>query len=421
MNRRKFIQNSSILALPALFNGMPGLFGNHWLNRFSNPAQGEHILVLVQLFGGNDGLNTVIPLLQYDAYANARTRLAIDRKKVLPLSVADSSGLHPSLEGLQRLYLDGKLSILQSVGYPSPNFSHFRSSDIWMSASDSDKVIDTGWLGRYLNQLYPGYPNGYPQALFPDPPAIQIGNNSAFAFQGTSSPLSVNVINPEVQAMLGKGFADMDDNSKTADALAFVNMISAQSAAYGEVLRKAALSVKRQAAYPEGNALASDLKTVARLISSGLKTRVYLVSFDGFDTHAQQVNAHDSTTGRHAHLLKTVSDAILAFQQDLEFSGVHEKVIGMTFSEFGRRIKPNDSLGTDHGAAAPLFVFGSKVKGGIIGTDPVIPPHVSGDVNVPMQYDFRSVYASVLQNWLGVSAADVKTLLQKDLPLIPFL
>jgi len=423
MNRRKFIQNGSALALPVFISGMlPKALGNRLLlDQLTRNTSSDNILVLVQLFGGNDGLNTIVPLLQYDSYFKARQKLAISKTKVLPLSGIATCGLHPSLQGLQDLYDKGKLSVIQSVGYPAPNFSHFRSSDIWMSASDPDKLIDTGWMGRYLNQLYPGYPQGYPQPLAPDPLAIQIGTTTAFAFQGEKSPMSVNVINPDQKINLTQGFADVSMTGKSGDALSFVDMISRQSASYGEVIRQAALSVTRQSVYPEPNPLAADLKTVARLIKSGLQTRVYLVTYEGFDTHAQQANSNDSSTGRHADLLKTVGDAIQAFQNDLEFLGVQDRVMGMTFSEFGRRIAANDSLGTDHGAAAPLFVFGSKVKAGILGKDPLIPEKATTEDNIPMQFDFRSVYASVLQNWLGVAPADVKKVLQREFPLLSFI
>lgn len=423
MNRRKFIKNSSTLAIPVFINGMlPKAFGSPFgLNQLISNAANDHVLVLVQLFGGNDGLNTLVPLSQYDPYYKARQKLAINKNKVLPLSGITTSGLHPSLQGLRDLYDTGKLSIIQSVGYPAPNFSHFRSSDIWMSGSDASQVLDTGWMGRYLDQLYPGYPQGYPKQQAPDPLAIQIGTTTSFAFQGYRSPMSVNVVNPEQTSSLVNGFNYILQPGPCAEALSFVNMVSQQSASYGDVLRKAALSVMRQSAYPEPNSLATDLKTVARLIKSGLQTKVYLVSFEGFDTHAQQANENDSSTGRHADLLRTVGDAIQAFQRDLEFLGIQDRVMGMTFSEFGRRIASNDSLGTDHGAAAPLFVFGAKVKGGILGKDPVIPEKATTEDNIPMQYDFRSVYTSVLQNWLGVTSSDVRRVLQKEYEVLPFL
>lgn len=420
MNRRHFLKNGSALALPLVIKGMmPEVMGNTLWPQSLLHGESDRVLVLIQLFGGNDGLNTLVPLVQYDAYARARKELAIGRNKILPLSGVNSIGFHPALSGLRGLYDSGKLCVIQSVGYPEPNFSHFRSSDIWLSASDAGQSLDTGWMGRYLNQSYPSYPQGYPNLQTPDPLAVQVGTATSFIFQGSRSPMSVNVVDPERAAITSAAFGNTFIKGHGAEALSFVDMISRQSSAYGDVLKKAALSVTRQATYPEGNTLATDLKTVARLIKSGIRTKIYLVTCEGFDTHAQQVNAGNSSSGRHADLLTMVSDAVQAFQNDLEFLGIQDKVMGMTFSEFGRRIAANDSLGTDHGAAAPLFVFGSKVKAGILGKDPLIPEKATTEDNIPMQFDFRSVYASVLQNWLGVAPADVKKILGKEFPILP--
>lgn len=194
-----------------------------------------------------------------------------------------------------------------------------------------------------------------------------------------------------------------------------------QSQAYSQVIKKAADRVALQAEYPGNNSLAGQLKIIARLIKCELKTKIYLASFDGFDTHAQQVNQGDTSTGMHADLLKTVGDAIMAFQKDLEFLHIKDRVLGMTFSEFGRRIASNDSLGTDHGSAAPLFIFGSKAKGNIYGKGPEIPGKVTHDNNLSMQTDFRAVYASVLSDWMRVSKQDITNLLFKEFESLPFI
>lgn len=406
MKRKEFLRNSAVVMLPALLNGFSvKAFGNHPLLQaalHNRADDSDRVLVIIQLFGGNDGLNTVIPVSHYRNYYHARPNIAIAEQKILSLKGVDSVGLHPSLSGLRDIYNEGKLAILHSVGYENPNFSHFRSSDIWMSASQSDQTLNTGWAARYLDELYPGYPAGYPGSSMQDPLAIQIGTATSFTFQGYRSPMGVNISNPENVYDLSHGFNDPVPATGAGEKLGFIREIAAKSQSYSQVIKAAADKVTLQKEYPDNNSLATQLKIVARLIKGGLKTKVYLVSYDGFDTHAQQVMAGDTAVGRHADLLKTVGDAIKAFQLDLEWLNIHRNVTGMTFSEFGRRISSNDSLGTDHGAAAPLFVFGAAVKGNMYGTPPEIADTVTNDDNIPMQIDFRQVYASLLEQWMTV-------------------
>lgn len=425
MERRKFIANTSAVILPALLNGFSvKILGRE--NIFSSllgfsGTETDRVLVIIQLFGGNDGLNTVIPVSNYENYYNARKNIAIAEKNILRVKGNNAFGFHPVLTGFRDLYDEGKLAILQSVGYPSPNYSHFRSSDIWMSASDAIQSLNTGWVGRYLNHLQPQYPAGFPNEQNTDPLAIQIGTATSFVFQGIKSPMAVNIADPENVYNLVNGFTDTVPSTNGGRQLNFIRMVAQQSQAYSQVIKKAADKVTEQAAYPDNNSLAAQLKIIARLIKSGLKTKVYMASFDGFDTHAQQVNQGDTSTGRHADLLKTVGDAIKAFQEDLEFLHIQDRVLGMTFSEFGRRIASNDSLGTDHGAAAPLFIFGAKVHGNIYGKEPEIPGKVTNEDNLAMHTDFRSVYASILKNWMMISHRDNAGLLFKEFELLPFI
>jgi uncharacterized protein (DUF1501 family) len=425
MNRRKFIQNSSALAIPTLLNGlMVKAFGENSvfnsLLHHSN-TDTDNILVLVQLFGGNDGLNTVIPIDSFDKYIAARKNIAIAANKILPLTGITTAGLHPSLTGLRDLYNDGKLSIIQSVGYATPSFSHFRSSDIWLSGSDADETLNTGWMGRYLHLQHPAYPAGYPNTLSPHPLAIQVGTATSFALQGNKAPMGINVVDSGNTHIINNGFTDAVPATPGGKELSFIRQVAQQAQSYGEVLTAAAEKVKQQAPYPDNNPLASQLKLVAKLIKSGMQTKVYFVSYDGFDTHAQQVNANDTATGRHADLLKITGDAIKAFQDDLKFLELEDKVTGMTFSEFGRRIASNDSLGTDHGTAAPLFVFGKKVKSGIIGDNPELPDKVTNEDNLAMKIDFRAVYASLLKDWLIVPPDDLTALLRKEYGHLPII
>ena len=420
MDRRKFIQNTSALSIPVLLNGfMVKAFGENIFETLLTNSSSDKVLVLIQLFGGNDGLNTVIPLDNFSKYYNARKNIAIAENKIIHLDGINNTGLHPSLSSFRDLYNEGKLSIVQSVGYPQPSFSHFRSSDIWLSASDADKTIYTGLIGRYLEQQHPVYPTRYPNTATPHPLAIQIGNASSFIFQGSKVPMAVNVVDPNNIFGTPDGFQDITTQNQAGKALSFVRQIAQQSQAYGDVLKKAVGNVKQQKEYPQSNPVASQLKTVAQLIKGGLQTKIYLVTYDGFDTHAQQVEANDSSTGRHADLLKTVADAIKAFQDDLKFLGIEDRVAGLTFSEFGRRIVPNDSYGTDHGAAAPVFVFGKNVKGGIIGKNPAIPDKATTDDNLEMEIDFRAVYTSLLKDWLNVPADEVEKILSKKFESLP--
>lgn len=420
MNRRKFIQNTSALSIPLLLNGfMVKAFGENTFSSLLSNSDTDRVLVLIQLFGGNDGLNTVIPIDNYDKYFTARKNVAIAENKIIHLDGITNSGLHPSLSSFRDIYNDGKLSIIQSVGYPQPTLSHFRSSDIWLSASDADKVIYTGLMGRYLEQQYATYPTGYPNAITPHPLAIQIGTASSFLLQGSKVPMGVNVVDPNNVFSTSSGFQDVANQTQAGKALSFVRQIAQQSQSYGDVLKKTAANVKQQKEYPQANPVAAQLKTVAQLIKGGLQTKVYLVTYDGFDTHAQQVEANDSSTGRHADLLKTVADAIKAFQDDLKFLGIEDRVAGLTFSEFGRRIVPNDSYGTDHGTAAPVFVFGKKVKGGVIGKNPIIPDKATTDDNLEMEVDFRSVYTSLLKDWLNVPANEVEKILSRKFETLP--
>ncbi len=212
---------------------------------------------------------------------------------------------------------------------------------------------------------------------------------------------------------------DTAPNTPAGKELSYIRLVSQQTQQYSAVIKDAAAKVTAQVTYPTGNSLADQLKIVARLIKGGLSTRVYMVSFGSFDTHAVQANANDTTTGTHAILLQRVSDAIKAFQDDLKFLNVEDRVVGMTFSEFGRRIKSNASGGTDHGAAAPMFVFGKQVISGVVGATPIIPTSSTVNDNIPFQYDFRSVYATLLENWLCVKHEDLQNIMLKNFQTLP--
>ncbi|HYC39445.1 MAG TPA: DUF1501 domain-containing protein [Chitinophagaceae bacterium] len=416
MKRREFLQKSIPAAtlLPGLINGYSvrafGMESPLVQALLQSTTDTDHVLVIVQLAGGNDGLNTVIPISNYSAYVNARTNVAIPQGNILSLTGVNYAGLHPAMTGMQRIYNDGMMKVIQSVGYPQPNFSHFRATDIWMSASNSNQEVPTGWAGRYLGYEYPNFPIGYPNGSMPDPLAIQIGSTASLTFQGPVVNMGMSITNPTSFYNLISGTTDPVPNTPAGKELQFIRLVVQQTQKYATVIRGAANSVTQQSPYPANNSLADQLRIVARLIRGGLRTRIYMVSFGGFDTHSVQVNAADHTTGVHATLLQRVSDAIRAFQDDLRFLQVENRVIGMTFSEFGRRIRSNSSTGTDHGAAAPMFIFGSQVDGGILGDNPTIPANATVNDNIPMQYDFRSIYGTILEKWFCLDKSIVSSL-----------
>jgi uncharacterized protein (DUF1501 family) len=423
MKRRDFLKTTSTGAvIPAVIGGFSlKAFGEDSpLNTLlANSTETDHVLVVVQLNGGNDGLNTVLSKDNYSAYFNARNNIAIPEAKILSLNNFTKTGLHPSMTGAQTLFNEGKLGIVQAVGYPQPNFSHFRATDIWMSATESNQVLTSGWGGRYLNYEYPNFPDGYPNSSVPDPLGIQIGSVTSLTFQGPAVNMGMSISNPTSFYNLINGVEDQAPNTPAGKELKYVRLVSKQTQKYATVIKSAADKVPVQGTYPGNNSLADQLKIVARLVKGGLKTRLYMVSYGGFDNHSLQVNPADTTIGTHANLLKNVSDAIKAFQDDLKNLGVDDRVVGMTFSEFGRRIKSNSSGGTDHGAAAPMILFGKNVVPAVWGNSPALPANASVNDNIPMQYDFRSVYASLLENWLCVKNSDLQTIMLKNFQNIP--
>jgi uncharacterized protein (DUF1501 family) len=426
MRRRDFFRTTVPALLPALINGIPlrALASSSWMSMASRAGESDRVLVLIQLNGGNDGLNTVIPLEFYDAYHQARSNIAIPADKVLRLEGFDGTGLHPAMPGMQQLFHAGKLTIVQGVSYPQPNFSHFRATDIWLTGADPGQVLPTGWAGRYLDRVYPDFPRDYPNSTMPDPLAIQVGSLVSPALQGPSLTMGMAISNPNnFYELIGDKALAVSD-TRAGDQLSYIRAMSVKTDQYAGVIRKAAQKVTKQSdKYPAAgkNSLADQLKIVARLVAGGLQTRIYLVGMGGFDTHARQTDPADTTTGAHARLLGRVSEAIDAFQDDLGFLQVSNRVIGMTFSEFGRRIQSNASGGTDHGAAAPVFIFGEGVRSGIIGQNPVWPGQLTVNDNLSMQYDFRAIYSTLLEKWLGNDAAATAAVLLKDYPVLPLI
>lgn len=386
------------------------------------------ILVLLQLAGGNDGLNTLVPHGD-DAYYKARPRIALPKKDIL--SISDYAGLHPKLTGLHTLYGEGNLGMIQGVGYPNPNRSHFRSTEIWQTASDSEKNESEGWLGRYFDNCCKGadpatvgvaVAGQTPQAFAsPIPKGIAFSNPQQFRYmsEAANDPASADKFMREMNQPAA------EHSSLTENAGGSIGMLSGPADNDGstvEFLQRTALGAqmssdkileitrktKSSVNYPTSQ-LGNSLNLVSRLIAGGLPTRVYYVSQGGFDTHANQLPAHE-------RLMTDLNAAISAFVADLKAQGNFNRVLMLSFSEFGRRVSENASGGTDHGAAAPLFVLGGGVKPGLYGNYPSLTDLHDGDLK--FNTDFRSVYATALENWLG---APSEMVLGKKYPLLPFI
>lgn len=362
------------------------------------------ILVIVQLAGGNDGLNTLVPF-ENDAYFRARPTLAIPKSKVLRLS--DGFGLHPELAGLKSLHDDGHLAVVQGVGYPNPNRSHFRSTEIWQTASDANKTERHGWLGRYFDSCCEGTDPAVgisigsaqaPQSFSAGKRrGISFANPSQFRFDlgKTSDPdaageffRSVNEIDHDMQ---GGSIGMLDGSPDMAgDALDFLQRTALDATVSSDKILQTIAKTRSPVTYPDGR-LAASLNLVARLVAGGMPTRVYYVSQGGYDTHSNQA-------GAHTRLMAELGSALSAFTADLLAQGNFGRVLTMTFSEFGRRVAENASRGTDHGAAAPMFLLGGKIQPGIHGRAPDLQKLHNGDLVHTI--DFRSVYASILEKWL---------------------
>ena len=346
MKRRSFIKTSSILSTPLVMGGISvAPIVQNTLSSLLN-QDSDRVLVLIQLNGGNDGLNTIIPIDQYDNLVAVRPQVVIPENRII--SATDKVGFHPNMSAMKTMYDEGLLSIIQSVGYPNQNRSHFRSTDIWHTGSDADKFLNTGWLGRYLDAFNANYPADFPNETCPDPFALTIGSSVSETCQGLAGNFSLALIDPENLSQLNTPINNDLAEGCYSSKLSFLTKTIEQTNAYGSVIQKASdLGSNASTLYDERDSLAQKLKLVAKLIKGGLRTKIYVVSLGGFDTHAEQVVDGDTTRGIHAELLKSLSDGIFAFQEDLKALGLLERVAGMTYSEFGRRIRSNFSNGTD--------------------------------------------------------------------------
>lgn len=429
--RREFLRNSVLggalsWTVPAFLSGtFAALQANAADSATQTPTgRDSTILVVLQMAGGNDGLNTVVPFAN-DHYRRARPRLGLAANDVLKLN--DDMAFHPSLTGFKDLYDAGNLAVIQGIGYPNPNRSHFRSTEIWQTASDSEKFERYGWLGRYFDNACAGADptvgvsigRQSPQAFAAKTPTgVSLENPQSYRFmtsrggQGAASEESYRKLNEadEVLQMESTGGAGEANSGGTigaihgtavhgGSALDFLERTAMDAQVSSDKIRAVSAKLDNKATYPQSQ-LANGLKLVARLIGGGLATRVYYVSQGGYDTHTNQA-------GTQQRLLKDLGDSVKAFTEDMKAQGNMSRVLVMTFSEFGRRVAENASGGTDHGAAAPMFIIGNKVKAGLLGQYPSLAPAdlVNGDLKYNV--DFRSVYAGVLEDWLKTPSAPI--------------
>lgn len=402
-SRRNFLKGLGIgTGASMALGGIPlSATGASPLNYLLGNSTEERVLVLIRLGGGNDGLNMIVPLYQYDTYQANRPQIALPENQLLNLS--NEFGMHGAMSELMPLWNEGQMKIVNSVGYPDQNLSHFTSTDIWSSANNVQGETASGWLGRFLENEYPDYILDPPA----NPPAIQIGSAGNITFNGSDA----NAVNYSVAVSNSEQLFDIALSGQLysleglsdcygGDQVAYMRTVANTTFRYSEVI-KAAFDASANAVEYSTN-LGAQLALVARLIKGGLGTKMYMVTLDGFDTHAGQL-------GQHQFLLNQIAGAVNNFYQDL---GTRAKdVLSMTFSEFGRRIQQNASAGTDHGAAAPLMMFGEGLNGsGFVGENPDLND-LDNNGNLKYATDFREIYASVLENWLCIDGELVDNIL----------
>ena len=388
MKRRDFLKNTALASgaflIPAFLKPLEAMAGGQ-LTGYKN-------LVIIQLSGGNDGLNTIVPYGN-DIYYQKRNSIAINTTDIIKLN--DKQGLNPNLSALKEIYDQGWMSIINSVGYPNPDRSHFRSMDIWQTASDSNQFLTTGWIGRYLDANCQNCKNPYT--------AIEVDDTLSLAMKGLNTKgIAVQDPNKLFQATREPFFKDLvhDHNNDhlSEDNLGYLYKTMIETYSSADYIQKTSKTYTVSAVYP-ATPLGNQLKTVSKFINSGLETRVYYVSLSGFDTHVGQQNQQ----GRQ---LKIYSDAVAAFVKDLKKSGKLDDTLVMTFSEFGRRVEQNASNGTDHGTANNVMIFGGKLKkAGIFNDAPNLAQLDNGDLKY--QIDFRDIYATLLDKWLGMNNSQV--------------
>ena len=442
MKRRNFLKIFPAAGLsPFVVNGFPMRpFSNSKMAQILNSCEEveDRVLILIQLKGGNDGINTIIPIAQYDRYAELRPVIKVPEtgpEKFIKLDntlpSADQVGLHPVMTSMKELYDKGWASIVQGVGYEGLNGSHFKGTDLWMSGGDGtldNFNIRSGWMARALQAMYPNV-QGAP--IPPDqvyPLGIQVGDpNPSLGFHSETE--HQNVINlygqdpagfySLVQTIGGTPLAQVPD-SEYGDELQYIMGVEKAVDEYSVYITQAFDAGSNAISnYPQ-TTLGYQLKTIARLIKGGCKTKIYLCNMGGFDTHGDQLAPEGIVTlGGHADLLRNLSDAVKFFLNDLDAMGLGEQVAACTFSEFGRCAKENGSAGTDHGTLAPMMIFGKAIKAGVNGTNPDLDDLTNDNQLKGTQFDYRQVFTTLLQDWLGASNEVLTTTLFEGYDKLP--
>lgn len=410
--RRSFLSTLGFAAMGSsmMLGGMPvSTFArSKFFNRLAS-AENDRVLILIQLGGGNDGLNTIIPVTN-DIYYQKRPTIGIRKQDSILLS--DDIGMHPALASLEPFWDDGNMAVIHNAGYASQNRSHARSTDIWTSASSSNQNINSGWAGRFLVEDNPDFIANPPEF----PLGVRIGG-SANVFQSEFGNLGVTFggASQFTRFLEQGGFYDEHNvpENEFGRSLSFARKIANSSFKYLESIQAAADRASNLAEYPNSG-LARSLSVVARLIRGGLNTKMYLVSLGGFDTH----NNQGSLTGGHANLLANIANSVSAFYNDLGTDNLNHRALTMTFSEFGRTLTENSSQGTDHGSSAPVMVFG-PVKGGQYGSHATLT-QLDGSGDPIYGTDYRSIYTSILDDWFGLPPEDLNSVIPGQYDKINF-
>ncbi|TAF76858.1 MAG: DUF1501 domain-containing protein [Bacteroidetes bacterium] len=460
MERRKFIRQSLAYSGGAFFlNGIA--FNTMQANSLQTSAaisKNDRVMVIIQMHGGNDGLNAVIPVSQYSSYYNLRPNLAISdtgQRKFLPLdsglSTEKQIGLHPDMKGFKELYDRGELAILQNVGYENMNGSHFKGRDIWFGGVGAEDNISSGWMGRYLQLEYERtgkkFPDDFP-TIPPDdsmyfPLGLEFSNEVSLGFNTAATvPAAISIPNPGTFFDLVSDLTGYNDEIKVdprgiptptmkptlyGKELEWILEIEQGTDKYAKKIQEAYKlgdATKTSVVYPNRyplaapsgslyNALGSNLQIVSKLISGGCTTKIYLIRIGGFDTHVNQVETYDNSLGSHAALMYHVSASMKAFQDDLKARGIADKVVTVTMSEFGRRAESNNSYGSDHGTVAPLFVTGTKINPGIIGANTDLSKVKANGGNLSDKkedvIDFKVIFSTILQDWFELENSNIST------------
>ncbi|MCW5925028.1 MAG: DUF1501 domain-containing protein [Saprospiraceae bacterium] len=422
MKRRSFLK-----IFPAAASVSPFMVNGFSMRPFANRKMAhllsscdevrERVLVLIQLKGGNDGLNTLIPIPRYDRYMQLRGTTGIAENKYIPLDGTlpgeDQVALHPAMTGVKALYDKGWASIVQGVGYDNMNQSHFKGTDLWLSGGGGAPAlqnIPSGWMGRALQAFYPDV-EGAPTPDMPDPLGIQVGDpNTSLGFHTETQ--HQNVINLSgqdvagfyslIQTIGGAPILNVPDTDQGAE-LEYIMGVEQSINQYAQRITQVFNNGSNAITTYPNNGFANQLKTVARMIRGGCQTKIYLCQLGGFDNHSAQVDSGDTSLGTHANLLKTLSDSVKTFFDDLEALGIADRVAACTFSEFGRCAKENGSFGTDHGTLAPMLLFGKGIRPSVLGTNVDLDDLTADNQLKNKQFDYRQVFATLLQDWLGAS------------------